>query len=207
FAEAFSPKGITDLNNNIKELNNGKNHHPIYKVRQYEVGNKFQVGEYGNKTEKYVEAAKGTNLYFAVYWDEKKQKRNFETIPLNEVVAHQKQTAHLPMKEKQPIPLDHTKGKFLFYLSPNDLVYVPNGEGATSNTDPSELHKENIYKMVSSTGIQCFFLKHQVSTVIDNKKEYSALNKMEKDIEGTMIKNVCWKLEVDRLGNVQKIIK
>ena len=207
FEEAFSPKGILDLNKNIQTLNNGKKHQPIYKVRQYEIGSKFSVGESGNKAEKYVEAAKGTNLYFAVYWDEKKQKRNFETIPLNEVVEHQKQMSHIPMKEKEPIPIDHTKGKFLFFLSPNDLVYVPTQEEADSDVELEKLIKENIYKMVSSTGIQCFFIKHQVSNVIKNKEEYSGLNKMEKDIDNNMIKNICCKLEVDRLGNIKKIIQ
>ena len=30
-------------------------------------GNKFTVGQIGNKCSKFVEAAKGTNLFFAVY--------------------------------------------------------------------------------------------------------------------------------------------
>lgn len=203
FSEAFSPKGITDLNNNIKELNNGKNHHPIYKVRQFEVGSKFQVGEYGNKTEKYVEAAKGTNLYFAVYWDEKKQKRNFETIPLNEVVAHQKQTAHLPMKEKHPIPIDHTKGKFLFYLSPNDLVYVPNGEGLDVDITQQDISRENIYKIVSFTNRRLYGIPFSVATTIANKLEFTQLNK----IEFTQEKDLCCKLNVNRLGKIENIIK
>jgi CRISPR-associated endonuclease Csn1 len=142
-----------------------------------------------------------------VYWDDKKKKRNFKTIPLNEVVEHQKQIAHIPMKEKEPIPIDHNNGIFLFYLSPNDLVYVPNEDEVASELKPEDLKRDNIYKMVSSTGVQCFFIKHQVSSVIQNKKEYSALNKMEKDINNNMIKNNCWKLEVDRLGNIKKIIK
>ena len=207
FSLAFSPKGISELNKNIKFLNNGKNHQPIYKVRQYEIGSKFSVGETGNKTDKFVEAAKGTNLYFSVYWDEKKSKRNFATMPLNEVVEHQKQTAHLPMKDKLPIPVDHSKGKLIFYLSPNDLVYVPTEDEIITDVKPQHLNKDNIYKMVSSSGTQCFFIKHQVSSVIQNKKEYSALNKMEKDINDNMIKNNCWKLVVDRLGNIKKVIK
>lgn len=207
FAEAFSPKGVTDLNKNIRVLNNGKNHQPIYKVRQYEIGNKFSVGEKGNKPDKYVEAAKGTNLYFAVYWDENKQKRNFETIPLNDVVEHQKQTAHIPMKDKLPIPINHNNGKFLFYLSPNDLVYVSEGNEIGEAVNSEKLIKGNIYKMVSSSGTQCFFVQHYVSKVIQNKVEFSALNKMEKDIDGKMIKNICYKLKVDRLGSIQKIIK
>ncbi|MDZ7741872.1 MAG: hypothetical protein U5Q03_09020 [Bacteroidota bacterium] len=78
FDLAFSPEGIEEMNNNIKELNGGKEHQPIYKVRVYEEGNKFAVGETGNKREKFVEAAKGTNLFFAIYWNEEKQKREFE---------------------------------------------------------------------------------------------------------------------------------
>ena len=214
FEEAFSPKGITDLNKNIKALNNGKKHHPIYKVRQYEVGSKFQVGERGNKTEKYVEAAKGTNLYFAVYWDEKKQKRNFETIPLNEVVAHQKQTAHLPMKEKQPIPIDYNKGKFLFYLSPNDLVYIPSEEDVQSDIMPENINTENIYKMVSSSGTECYFIHQNISSLIkryDSRTksgELSSQNKLETTMQldqPVRIKEVCWKLSVDRLGNIQRV--
>ena len=37
--------------------------------------------------------------------------------------------------------------------------------------------------------------------------EYSPLNKMEKAISSEMIKAVCWKLEVDRLGNIIRVIK
>ncbi len=216
FAEAFSPKGVTDLNKNIKELNNGKNHQPIYKVRQYEIGSKFNVGEQGNKTDKYVEAAKGTNLFFAVYWDKKKGKRNFETIPLNEVVEHQKQMAHIPMKEKQPIPIDHTKGKFLFYLSPNDLVYVPTVEDMDSDIIPEKIKKENIYKMVSSSGTECYFIHQNISSLIkryDSKTksgELSSQNKLETtlDIENTIrIKETCWKLQIDRLGNIINVVK
>lgn len=216
FAEAFSPKGITELNNNIQILNNGKKHQPIYKVRQYEIGNKFSVGERGNKTDKYVEAAKGTNLFFAVYWDEKKEKRNFETIPLNEVVAHQKQTAHIPIKEKMPIPIDHSKGKFLFYLSPNDLVYVPAEEELISDAYSDHFNIDNIYKMVSSSGTECYFIQQHISSLIkkyDAKSktgELSSQNKLETTLDldqSIRIKENCWKLQVDRLGNIKKIIK
>ena len=203
FSRAFSPKGITDLNKNIKALNNGKNHQPIFKVRQFEVGSKFSVGETGNKTEKFVEAAKGTNLYFAVYWDDEKKKRNFETIPLNDVVEHQKQMAHIPMKDKLPIPIDHSKGDFLFYLTPNDLVYVTNNEDMTSNISTEIINKNNIYKIVSFTNKRLYAIPNTVAVSIKDKVEYSKLNKIELTAE----KMSCIKLEIDRLGNIKKIIK
>ena len=42
---AFSPDGIDNMNRNILELNGGKPHKPIYKVRHYESGNKYSIGQ------------------------------------------------------------------------------------------------------------------------------------------------------------------
>ena len=125
------------------------------------------------------------------------------------MIAHQKQVAHLPKSERLPIQPNSKKGEFLFTLSPNDLVYVPTDEELTNINaiDFNNLNQDQIdrvYKMVSSSGNQCFFIKSEVAVTIWNKKEYSALNKMEKDIEGNMIKERCIKLKIDRLGNISK---
>ena len=61
---AFSPDGIDEMNRNIKSLNEGKAHQPIFKVRVYEKAEKFQVGQKGNRKTKFVEADRGTNLFF-----------------------------------------------------------------------------------------------------------------------------------------------
>ena len=148
---------------------------------------------------KYVEAAKGTNLFFGVY--QGKGKRTYATIPLNEVIERQKQG--LPS-----VPERNEKGEpLLFSLSPNDLVYVPM-EGEIAETidfnNLSKEQKERIYKTVSFTGNQCFFVQEAVASPIVNKMEYSPLNKMERSIVGIMIKEVCIKLKVDRLGNITK---
>lgn len=110
------------------------------------------------------------------------------------------------------IPVDYQKGDFLFSLSPNDLVYVPTEEEQKNpdlvsfgNLSTEQTHR--IYKMVSSSGNQCFFIQHHVSKIIENKKEFSALNKMEKSISEEMIKSICWKLQVDRVGNIENILK
>lgn len=200
---AFSPEGIDELNKNIRALNDGKFHQPILKVRTYEpMGNKFAVGETGNKKTKFVEAAKGTNLFFAIYADET-GKRTYETIPLNIVIERQKQGL-------STVPEISEKGsRLLFYLSPNDLVYVPNEEerecGTADFTAMKGEQVRQIYKMVSATGPQCFFVRNDVATPIVNKVEFSPLNKMEKSIEGIMIKDCCWKLSVDRLGHITAI--
>ena len=97
---AFSPEGIMTMNRNISELNNGKFHHPIYKVRCSEpLGCKFVVGSEGNKKTKYVEAASGTNLFYAVYTDEE-GNRQYESIPLNVVVERCRQGEKVYDKSK-----------------------------------------------------------------------------------------------------------
>ena len=201
---AFSPEGLDEMNKNIKALNAGKSHHPIFKVRTYETkGNKFAVGTTGNKKDKYVEAAKGTNLFFAIYQDEN-SKRNFETIPLNIVIERQKQGLI-------SVPEQNDAGhKLVCYLSPNDLVYIPNDDekenSSLVNLDSlTNVQKQRIYKMVSSTGNQCFFIKHDIAATIVNKVEYSPLNKMEKSIDGLMIKDTCVKLKVSRLGIIARV--
>ena len=88
---AFSPEGIEEMNQNLLDLNSGKQHQPILKIRTFESkGNKFSAGQSGNKKDKYVEAAKGTNLFFAIYQDEN-MLRSYETIPLNIIIERQKQ--------------------------------------------------------------------------------------------------------------------
>lgn len=196
---AFSADGLDNLNNNILQLNGGKSHLPIYKVRTFETkGNKFNIGHSGNKKEKYVEAAKGTNLFFAIYLD-KKGKRIYDTIPLNIVVERLKQG-------ESPVPgTGQTDEQLLMYLSPNDLVYVPDQEETADRINVEQLNndqKKRIYKMVSSSGSQCFFVRFDIASPVVNKFEFSALNKMERTIEGAMIKERCIKLNVDRLGGI-----
>ncbi len=217
---AFSAEGIEDMNKNIKKLNGGVEHMPIKKIRQYEVGSKFPVGTKGNNHKKYVEAAKGTNLFFAVYWDEKKQKRTFETVPLNEVVEHQKQTAHLSRMDRIPIQPSPEKGEYLFILSPDDLVYVPTDSELERDMsfvfmEFKKEQVERIYNMKKASGVECYFTPNNYSKLICpyNSKskigELGSQNRVMKTINEHEIKiqASCWKLIVDRLGQVVGVEK
>ncbi|MBR3907251.1 MAG: type II CRISPR RNA-guided endonuclease Cas9 [Bacteroidaceae bacterium] len=203
---AFSPDGIDEMNKNIVMLNNGKFHQPIHKVRVYEKAEKYAIGKKGNKSTKFVEAAKGTNLYFAIYEIEKLnnrtgeliKERRFATIPLNIVIERLKQG--LP-----PVPADNNGNEPKFVLSPNDLVYVPTEKEKENEGSHNSLNVERLYKMVSSSGNQCFYIKANVASSIIDKVEFSSLNKMERAITGEMIKEVCIPVKVDRLGNITKI--
>lgn len=191
---AFSPDGIDEMNKNLTTLNDGKYHQPIYKVRVCEPqGNKFSVGTSGNKTSKYVEAAKGTNLFFAVYQTED-GKRNYETIPLNVVIEREK-------LGWTPVPENNNNGdKLLFWLSPNDLVYVPTADELNNGMRLDNMDKGRIYKMISCSGPQCFFIPQNVSNAIIPVIELGANNKAEKSWNNEMIKAVCVPIRVDRLG-------
>lgn len=203
---AFSPEGIDFLNRNIKKFNDGVPHKPIYKVRIFEKGSKFPIGQKGNKSDKYVEAAKGTNLFFAIYVDDL-GKRSYETIPLNLVIERQKQGLN-------SVPEKNDKGhRLLLHLSPNDLVYVPDVSEVDSNLKnlDSQISLQlvsRIYKMVSCTGSECHFIQVNVASLIktyDSKSkigEMGSLNKLETTIskDSVRIKEVCVKIRINRIG-------
>ncbi|WPO91732.1 type II CRISPR RNA-guided endonuclease Cas9 [Chryseobacterium sp. HR92] len=208
---AFSPEGIEDLNKSIEKYNDGKPHQPINKVRVFELGSKFQIGQAGNKKDKYVETAKGTNLFFAVHQD-KNSKRSYETIPLNEVIERQ----------KQGLPVVDLKNTNDFYLCPNDLVYILSDDewGNMTSNDFESLSDEQvkrIYKFVSCTGGEGHFIPYANATEIiknengtNSKSErmqnfYDGNCMLDKNGKPIMIKENCVKLKVDRLGNISKI--
>ena len=172
----------------------------------YEKAEKYTVGKRGSKTTKFVEAAKGTNLFFAVYETEETdkatglpvKKRSYATIPLYEAVKR--------AKEGLPIAPENANGqKPTFVLSPNDLVYLPTKEEIDRGTISRPLDKSRIYKMVSCTGNECYFISFAVASTIIDKYEFSPKNKMERAITGEMIKETCIPIKVDRIGNIIEI--
>lgn len=196
---AFSAEGIEEMNRNLLQLNDGKGHQPIYKVRVYEPrGNKFRVSEIGNKGTKWVEAAKGTNLFFAIYVTED-GKRTYETIPLNLVIEREKQGLI-------PVPDKNERGdKLLFWLSPNDLVYLPTEEEREFGRINEPIDRGRIYKVVSCTGNRLYGIPCSIASVIVDKMEYFSPNKVELTDSKESIKEICIPIKVDRLGNVIEI--
>lgn len=205
-AQAFSADGIERMNLNITNLNGGKPHKPIKRVRQYEQANKFAVGSTGNKGTKFVEAAKGTNLYYAIYVDNK-GNRGYATIPLNIVIDLQKQYSsewnkHLAeaLQDKN-VALMPDNTEILYILSPGDLVYVPT-ETERKQGVIQQIDLDRTYKVVSMTGKQLHCIPHTVASIIKDKTEYDALNKISRALSGEMINEVCIPLKIDRLGNI-----
>lgn len=230
---AFSPDGIDEMNRNIQKLNNGKNHQPISKVRVYEKADKFAIGVKGNKSKKFVEAAKGTNLFFAIYESisinpnngEQRKTRSYATIPLNMVIDCQKEFGKnwkdkldSLLKEKEIVA---DNAHLLFMLSPNDLVYLPTEEQIKNGIEVFD--RTRIYKFVDPNSNKGNFVPYAVSNVIfsinfkdqkDRKLSYSIQDefgvgsqgsKNPRAITGEMIKETCIPLKVDRLGNIVEV--
>ena len=226
---AFSIEGIEDLNKNIEQFNNGKPHQPIYKVRTFEVGSRFPLGTTGNKGGKYVEAADSTNLYFVIYEREDTKIRMFDTVPLNEVIEHQKQqVSENTLKENRivipPKRMLEYRGKevavnYLFHLSPNDLVYVPTEEEKENikGIDFANLSNEQVMRIfvVNDFSSTCYFTPiHLAKNIVPKEVDLNFDSKKSKlsgsfdtktaSFEGKQIKDECIKLKVDRLGNLSK---
>lgn len=209
---AFSPDGIDEMNRNIIALNKGKYHQPILKVRVYEKAEKFAVGQNGSKSAKFVEAAKGTNLFFAIFGAEKTNKetcetemvRSYLTIPLNVMIDCQKKygsqwriNIESYLQEQQ---LATSDAKLLFILSPNDLMYLPMPEELKDEI--YKIDKSRIYKLVSCTGSRLYAIPFSVAKVIVDKMEFTQLNKVEFTDDKSSIKEICVPIKVDRLGNI-----
>ena len=202
---AFSPDGIDEMNQNIVHLNGGKYHQPILKVRVYEKADKFAIGQKGNKSSKFVEAAKGTNLYFAVYEIETLneetgkvvKKRSYATVPLNVVMERLKQGL-------SPAPANEQGYEPKFVLSPNDLVYVPVYDEIEIKVAHDVFDCTRIYKFVSCTGNEAHFVPAFVASPIIDTKELGSNNKAQRAWTDEMIKEICVPVKIDRLGNIKK---
>lgn len=216
---AFSPEGIMRMNENIAAYNGGKPHKPILKVRKSDkMGEKFAVGHNGNKKDKYVKTQSGTNLYYSIYQSED-GKREYATTPLSEVIERMKQGL------SPVVGATDSGATLLFYLSPNDLVYVPTDEEKNSNVDIADINPDQIYKLIKTTDNRSFYIPHRYASVLYNVSKSEAnkfsngkliLNEIsignsssviERSLDGQIIREVCWKLITDRLGNITKIIR
>jgi len=201
---AFSAEGIERFNINRKI--------PVYRLPIVESGSsRFRVGNTIGTRHKWVEADTGTNLFFAIYVD-KDGNRSYETIQLNKIIDK--------LKQKLPaVPEVNENGcKLLFYLNPNDLVYVPKNDEIENKK--IEIDRNRIYRFTDSSGSTANFVPANIAKVIFNyskdkqkRIDYKIQNeiglgslrsKNENTITGEQqIKSVCLKLKVDRLGNVK----
>jgi len=215
--KAFSSDGIENFNS--------KRNVPVFKLPISEASTgKFPLGKNHDTKVKFGEAEGGTNLFFAIYRDESENERAFETISLEKVIEHQKWRATIENSEERNntpmIPVKPEKGIFLFSLSPNDLVYVPTDEEMENPNivDFENLNVKQVERIVvvnDFSGGTCYFTPNRIAKNIAPKevdmsfderknKTTGSFDTKTASLEGNSIKDRCWKLKVDRLGNVSR---
>jgi len=163
---------------------------------------------------KYYETDKGGNVFFVIVLNEHGERTKMYTLPLMEAIE----------RLVNKIPLADTEhGESFFTLSPNELVYVPEeGENIKAiNWNDKKLLFDRVYKMTDTTQGKCLFMPHFIAKNLgEDGVELGSGNKSQRawngtveyrknskgnfsrEDSGTMIKDVCIKLKVDRLGNV-----
>jgi len=198
-AEAFESEGLEELT----KMNGGK---PIKKITTAKtMGNPIEM--YG----KIFTVDEGCNVYFVIYED-KNGKRKYAIPQILDVI--ERKINHLPVFDEKP-------DCKTFVLKVGDLVYVPTPEELEHphhiqkikwNGEDKKSVFERIYIVRKFTGTSCYFLPHNVATLIKNydkdlgKGEFGSQNLSEKTIDGvTTIKEYCIPIEVDRLGNIVKV--
>lgn len=216
----FSQEGIDKFNIDRES----RKRLPVYNLRFVESGEKrFDLGESYFTRHKKVEATDGTNLFFNVYFDDENEKRVFETVSLKELILHQKWRGKLSENERKNIPMapiDNSKGRFMFSLSPEDLVYVPSEDEVENpklvnfnNLDNKQ--RERVYR-VNDFSTAIYFSPNSHSKAIapkevdlginpKNGKQSGSYDDKTATLDGKQIKDICWKLKVDRLGNLKHI--
>ena len=125
-----------------------------------------------------------------------------EPVSLGEIcqkadIKHWKQELDKTLHESNLVP---QTAKSVALLSPGDLVYVPTAEEI--ETKNYSYIKGRIYKMVSYSGTDCYFIANSIANPILNKVELGLLNKVARTPSGEMIKEICIPIQVDRLGNI-----
>ena len=201
--KAFSIEGIDEFNSKRK--------FPVKKLPIAESASlKFSIGKKKSNKHKWVEAEQGTNLYFAIYENEAEQ-RIYETISLREVIGR-------AIKGQDVVPTYNKNGnKLLFNLSPNDLVYVPTQDEIKNRvridfSNLSQTQKCRIFAVndfskaiyFTPVNISNSIISKEVDMNFDNRNDKltGSFDTKTASFEGKQIKEVCIKVQVDRLGNI-----
>lgn len=109
---------------------------------------------------------------------------------------------------------EKNNAKLLFTLKQGDLVYMPTNNEEVILDPHNSLYNDfwndkkarsnNIYYVTKYSGNEIYFIKHFIACPIVNKKEFGSQNAIQ-NIDGRSIKQYCFKLNIDRLGNISKV--
>lgn len=180
--------------------------YPINKVTRKESGVKIELNN------KLLDGDKGVNQYFVVEIKQEIDKKSGDEKMVRKYYTPKFLDCVERLAKGLPVHDENPNSKYIV-LSPGDLVYVPREGEKVSQIDWSDKKRiaERVYIMKSSSDSLCYFLPGYISSLIApynskvKKGEFESLNKSEKTIDGSqLIKEICVKVKVDRVGNLIK---
>lgn len=223
--KTFMQNDLNQLNDNIFELNGNRWHAPIKKITEIESATLTSMSESGEKQKKRVKTAKGGNICVGVY-QSNEGKRDFLVKSIREAIS-----ARIEGGDILPSSLSGKKDDYrlLFTLHANDLVYFPTEEELSRPIQEEDIYRSlkdgrnSLYRMKSADRSKIYF---RLTTIAEelwpnssssvNELGFSA-QKAEDSERQTLkgqdgdkgkdlyIKNVCVKVNLDRLGRIKSI--
>ncbi|RMZ58419.1 type II CRISPR RNA-guided endonuclease Cas9 [Chryseobacterium nematophagum] len=108
---------------------------------------------------------------------------------------------------------ERNQARLLFTLKQGDFVYLPNDTEEVIIDESSSLftdywrnipeRSKNIYVVQKFSGKEIYFLKHTIADTITKKIEFGSQDCYQ-SLNGRSIKEFCFKINSDRLGNISK---
>lgn len=108
---------------------------------------------------------------------------------------------------------EKNQARLLFTLKQGDFVYLPNDTEEVVLDESSPLfidywkniseRSKNIYVVQKFSGKEIYFLKHTIADPIAKKIEFGSQDCYQ-SLNGKSIKEFCFKINLDRLGNISK---
>ena len=217
---AFSADGIKEMNSNIAELNNGKNHKPIYQVKMTQAkGKMFLVSECDKekpmtvKNKQYVTTDADSNRFCGIYKDKNGNTETYMPSLRETIAAIRNGDSLMPQYHPDKDKIDY---EFRFCLSPLDMVYMPTREEIESgHNNDNSIDITRIYVVNNFTNGTIYFRPYYYAAAIVEKEVDLRLDEKGKlkgsfsdktaNCDGMLIKDYCVPVKTDRLGNIIKI--
>lgn len=222
---AFSSEGLEALSKKIGT--------PITKVTIIEKPKDPEEKKFQGR---FVETDSGSNAYFVMYENVKTGQRLVDkkaTIPIHKAI--ESITKNKPIAEVREgyKTIILQPGDLVYVPTQEEKIKMENGIHNTFAIDWNNQKNiaNRIYQVRKFSGNQCYFLKNNIASLIlpysnnENKElaeeesdeileekqnskagEFGSQNLSEYSIDNIKIREVCIKLKIDRLGNVQPVL-
>lgn len=215
---AFSAEGIKDMNTHVTELNNGKCHKPIYKVKVTQaLGKMFPVAEKkpGHpmiaKNKQYVISDAGSNNFCGIYKSVDGETAIYVPSLKATIEAARSNESLFP-----DIHPDYVDFKYAFTLSPLDLVYVPTKDEIINNYIGDNLDFSRIYVVndFNDAGVMYFRPYCHANAIVDKEVDLrkdkkgnllGSFSDKTANCQGLSIRDYCIPIKTDRLGNILRV--